>query len=333
MTVTSIDLAMDNYTQVEKLGAKSVVHILAVLKPPQAEIGRVRNDPGPQSFHKEITYPLGAGLPPNPDYYQPAGIPRTKAYLHVRQSEPTTSPPKIVPAVEEVGGRSPAPVQRSTGAVANAESTSEPDEKSSAIQRIPEARKQIHPTTARNGMLVKESEISADPAAQKEVRQNASRRERLSKRDLQATRTFAILPMLKAGDNPWDLGSRISNFKTVMGTKVLDWFLPIRRSPCCNHEDTESQFQVGPMVDLLKSSVGFIPPREPSTLLRQRRRKRRRHGSEKRAATDGVDGQPHDLTRPENHISSDDGNDPSSQPGLSIPMQDFVDASPVSRLG
>jgi palmitoyltransferase len=237
-----------------------------------------------------------------------------------------------VPAVEEVGGRSPASAQRSTGAVANAESTSEPDEKSSAIHRIPETGKQIHSMTSRNGMLVKESEISADPTAQKEVRQNASKRERLSKRDLQATRTFAILPMLKAGDNPWDLGSRISNFKTVMGTKVLDWFLPIRRSPCCNHEDAESQFQVGPVVDLLKSSVGFIPPREPSTLLRRRRRKRRRHGSEKRATTDEVDGQSHDQTLPENHFSTD-GNDPSSRPGPSIPMQDFVDALPVSRLG
>jgi hypothetical protein len=46
-----------------------------------------------------------------------------------------------------------------------------------------------------------------------------------SERDLQASRTFAVLRMLESGDNPWDLGSLMLNWKTVMGDDVIDWFL------------------------------------------------------------------------------------------------------------
>jgi palmitoyltransferase len=81
-----------------------------------------------------------------------------------------------------------------------------------------------------------------------------------SERDLQATKTFAVLRMLEPGDNPWDLGSFLLNWKTVMGNHVIDWVLPIRRSPCCNHEESESHFSVGPWVDLLRVNYGFLEP-------------------------------------------------------------------------
>ncbi|PQE33536.1 Palmitoyltransferase PFA5 protein [Rutstroemia sp. NJR-2017a WRK4] len=44
-----------------------------------------------------------------------------------------------------------------------------------------------------------------------------------SVRDQQAVRTFAILETVHPGDNPWDLGSALLNWKTVMGDRVIDW--------------------------------------------------------------------------------------------------------------
>jgi len=44
-------------------------------------------------------------------------------------------------------------------------------------------------------------------------------------------RTF-VVAKTEPGENPWRLEKRIDNFKEVMGERVLDWFLPIRNSPC-----------------------------------------------------------------------------------------------------
>jgi palmitoyltransferase len=77
-----------------------------------------------------------------------------------------------------------------------------------------------------------------------------------SERDTKATKTFAILP-LGIGKNPWDLGAA-GNWKSVMGNNVIDWFLPIKKSPCCNHESDESQFETGRWVEQLQVDVGFI---------------------------------------------------------------------------
>ncbi|OTB11043.1 hypothetical protein K445DRAFT_322389 [Daldinia sp. EC12] len=66
---------------------------------------------------------------------------------------------------------------------------------------------------------------------------------RPSARDDLATRTFAILKT-EPGENPWDIGIW-GNWKSVMGTNVIDWILPIRRSPCANHEGHESFYPMG----------------------------------------------------------------------------------------
>jgi palmitoyltransferase len=283
MTVTSIDLAMDNYTQVEKLGAKSAVHVLAVLKPRRIELVRARIDPAVQPYYKEITYPLDAGIPPNPDYYQPANMPRTKIYSHARQLEPIGKPPR--PISEDIGNSSEAPTPGPEIASSNDDSL--------------EANGGPRP---------------AKPTAPTAAQQNACTKERLSERDLQATRTFAILPMLEVGENPWDLGSRLLNFKTVMGTGLLDWFLPIRRSPCCGHEDAESQYAMGPGVDLLKSSVGFIPSRETDKSRRRRRRKRTHQRRTSEGTSDaGAETRDPDVI--------------SSQPNRSIPLQNINNLS------
>lgn len=69
-------------------------------------------------------------------------------------------------------------------------------------------------------------------------------------RDSYARRTFAILRTEK-GENPWDLGVW-RNFKSVMGNNIFKWLLPIKHSPCCNHDSAEGEYEFGPLVDELK---------------------------------------------------------------------------------
>ncbi|KAI1092006.1 zf-DHHC-domain-containing protein [Rostrohypoxylon terebratum] len=64
-----------------------------------------------------------------------------------------------------------------------------------------------------------------------------------SSRDDLANRTFAILKT-EPGENPWDLGMW-KNWQSVMGTNVLDWILPFRRSPLVNHESHDSFYPMG----------------------------------------------------------------------------------------
>ena len=72
-----------------------------------------------------------------------------------------------------------------------------------------------------------------------------------------ATRTFAVLPM-ETGENPWDLGSSLLNLETVMGRSLFEYILPFRRSPCCNHEDSESHYTLGPAADRIKAKYHFM---------------------------------------------------------------------------
>lgn len=105
--------------------------------------------------------------------------------------------------------------------------------------------------------------------------QNMKPREALSARDLRASRRFAILRMPQ-GDNPWDLGSRFLNMQALMGISLIDWLLPFKRSPCCNHENKESHFAIGPSVDELKVTVSFINKEDVRLAKNQTKAKRRR---------------------------------------------------------
>jgi palmitoyltransferase len=67
----------------------------------------------------------------------------------------------------------------------------------------------------------------------------------LSARDQLATRKFAVV-RTQMGENPWDLGP-YNNWKSVMGTNMLDWLLPIRKSPCVYEENNESFYKMGPL--------------------------------------------------------------------------------------
>jgi palmitoyltransferase len=97
----------------------------------------------------------------------------------------------------------------------------------------------------------------------------------------QATRTFAILE-LPAGANPWDCGP-LANVKEVLGHSFLDWFLPLKRSPCAIHNDPDSMFKLGPAVAKAKQEAGLIDGPEhagPSEGVGEQRKKRRRRRSE-----------------------------------------------------
>jgi palmitoyltransferase len=195
----------------------------------------------PQYF--EITYPLDIGLPPSEDNWQtPERQPRVKSYIHARRPEWTRAD------------------LMHQAVVSTSSETAVPPE-SGGVREIPP----MPELKAATGFEVEYktpggSRLAAQFQGQPELQPSTPTRERLSDRDLKANRTFAILKMLEPGDNPWDLGTKIANWETVMGISVWDWFLPVRRSPCCNHEDTESHFMIGPWVDLLRCKVGFLAP-------------------------------------------------------------------------
>ena len=93
-------------------------------------------------------------------------------------------------------------------------------------------------------------------------------------------RMFAILHS-KPGENPWDLGPW-SNFRSVMGEKWWDCILPLKYSPCCDHDRGDSAFEMGPVVDRMRERAGIAVPRDGngSTMPSRRRQRRSRRGDE-----------------------------------------------------
>ena len=117
-------------------------------------------------------------------------------------------------------------------------------------------------------------------------------------------RSFAILHT-KPGENPFDLGP-FQNYKTVMGEHWYDWFLPIKYSPCCFHDGTDSQFTLGPVVQRMRREAGIELPEEvdEEKTHRRRRRRRRRHRSDTVRARDAGVGQD---DGPNERVRQDDG--------------------------
>lgn len=241
MTGTSIDLAMKNLTQVEKLSSKTRTHVVAVLKPTPEQLTRVSTSKLSNLTYPEITYPLRNGQPTFPKHALstvPSRISDNSALLNVNS---------------EVNQRK-TPFTGPTAALEDLSSV-----------RVSDLHPDLPPTSLQNDQL------TDPPGDHLEMTQKSSPLysgrgnnekppEILSARDLKATRTFAILRMAQ-GENPWDLGSRYKNIETLMGTTIVDWAFPLRRSPCCSHEDPESHFSIGPSVDILKASVSFIEAR------------------------------------------------------------------------
>jgi palmitoyltransferase len=118
-----------------------------------------------------------------------------------------------------------------------------------------------------------------------------------AERDARAKRTFAILRM-EPGHSPWDLGAA-DNWKSVMGTNVLEWFLPIRRSPLCNHESAISQFKLGKHFDKLMADNGLVLGNETRSVRHSSgRRKPRRHSHQGSASRREVEMQKYSQQPP-----------------------------------
>jgi palmitoyltransferase len=230
MTGTSLELIIRNETQVERLGSKTRVQTLAVLIPTAESRQPLIETLAAQAWYPKTTYPLDPNRPPHGRQFS-GSVPRSDlAPLPVGTYQPTQLQQAITedPSLKPLDG------------IPGSNMQSTQDEHS---PRAP-------------GDRVK---TAMDPTPHPgEVRQHG---EPLSARDTKATRTFAVLRM-RQGDNPWELGSVRLNFESVMGTNVFDCLLPLRRSPYCRHENPESHFAVGPGVDELKRSVGFIDAKD-----------------------------------------------------------------------
>ncbi|KAL2809559.1 zf-DHHC-domain-containing protein [Aspergillus granulosus] len=98
---------------------------------------------------------------------------------------------------------------------------------------------------------------------------------------------FAILQTLP-GENPFDLGSPLKNLQQVLGNSIIDWFLPLKHTPCGDHSSLESEFALGPVVARLKREAGLDSPPESneSTPTDARSKRKRRHGKHHRRASE-----------------------------------------------
>ena len=231
MTGTSVQLLISNRTSVERLGAKTKIITLAIKRPPEEELAKIDPNAAQNPSYSVITYPLEPG-------HAPA--------FQLRQEAP------VVSSVE-----SDLPTNPSNQ---NQESSAGPTELVISSGLTGEG---VLPPSK----VGRAASGSHHPGG---ISENSVPRERMSARDLNATKTFAILSTSDPGDNPWNLGSRLSNWKTVMGTNIFDWLLPIRQSPCSNHEDPESHFLLGPTVDRLREEHSLIAAK--TVPLRQDRR-------------------------------------------------------------
>lgn len=92
-------------------------------------------------------------------------------------------------------------------------------------------------------------------------------------------RTFAILETWP-GMNPWDLGTAYRNFTAVFGHSLHQWLLPVRHSPCCEHDSSVSFYPLGPQFEEMLDEVGLVQKDMfPQTSYEKRSR---RSGSQRR---------------------------------------------------
>ena len=71
---------------------------------------------------------------------------------------------------------------------------------------------------------------------------------------------FAIV-RTRPGENPFDLGGKLKNLQQVFGYTLDDWLLPLRRSPCANHNSKgcdQSEYAYGPVLARLKREIGLV---------------------------------------------------------------------------
>ncbi|KAF2431391.1 hypothetical protein EJ08DRAFT_185805 [Tothia fuscella] len=69
-------------------------------------------------------------------------------------------------------------------------------------------------------------------------------------------KTFAVIEC-GTNDRLWDLGSWLENLKSVMGERYIDWFIPIRRSPCCSRGGDDYDYPFGRALRKRKREYGL----------------------------------------------------------------------------
>jgi palmitoyltransferase len=72
----------------------------------------------------------------------------------------------------------------------------------------------------------------------------------------QPRRTFAVIEC-GMNDDLWDLGNWVDNLKSVMGERLIDWFLPIRRSPCSSRDGLDFDYPFGRVLRQRKREYGL----------------------------------------------------------------------------
>lgn len=114
--------------------------------------------------------------------------------------------------------------------------------------------------------------IPAATASPVEADTSTSPNRSASKRTTPVPRTFVVLTS-KPGVNPWDLGP-LENMKQVLGFRWWDWLLPLKYSPCCNHESQQSVYALGPAVERMRKEAGLstVPQRSNNSRNRERRK-------------------------------------------------------------
>ncbi|KAF2175785.1 hypothetical protein K469DRAFT_646569 [Zopfia rhizophila CBS 207.26] len=61
------------------------------------------------------------------------------------------------------------------------------------------------------------------------------------------SRSYIVL-QTNPGERPWDLGT-LANIKSIMGDSWIDWFLPLKMSPCTVHRGDVGHYEWGSVVE------------------------------------------------------------------------------------
>jgi len=319
MTLTSLELAMFNQTQVERLGSKTRYHTLAVLKPPEEVLHSISPYYKTPVDFTWITYPLAA----NPPASGQASHGHESVSIDRQTASPVSDSPRGVPSTAHsfLEGLQSIPLGNLVS-ISKAPHNNEAQMSTSGDSNVPSGEVSTEhsenpPTDPSVGVT-----FETPPASNA----NNRPREPLSSRDLQATRTFAVLQM-EPGKNPWELGSLRANLQEVMGTNVFDWLLPVRRSPCCDHENPESQFRVGPVVGMLKANVYFMRADDMRTMRGGKSSDRRATSDKDSEGESGSNSRRRRRRRRRSHLGGtqkgeDDQTNPSSNTAP-IPMENL----------
>ncbi|KAI9649370.1 palmitoyltransferase pfa5 [Ciborinia camelliae] len=251
MFLSSVRLAINNLTQIEDISRSGKIHRLAILKPSPQRLAEISVMAASTQTYSEITYPLD--IPFLSDSTR-VNRPYAKTIRHDRLSEPISLQDAI-----RMAGLKGMPTDAAIETV----------DETSHFKNLPSESTQAGIDSSSNTVLQSQN---IDTVTIDELQSPIESFERLN-RDQRAVRTFAILETTAPGDNPWDLGSALLNWETVMGEHFIDWVFPVKRSPCCNHEHMESHFSIGPAVDRIRASVCFILPNEVRPEGRHRRKR------------------------------------------------------------